>query len=205
MAIVTRRYVAFAVSPDNLTRFVGGGSAVVNGSLTWAEIQYDDATPGITETLDEYMASLGLVLDDDAGKGGIRVRQGDLAGTPVDIRVDAQGNIVSTATVSAYDCDSSIAVGEAVYLSAANTVDRATASDAAKAAIGIVASKPTSTTAIVFDRGEVGGYVGLTVGASYFLDTTPGGIVAGAPPPSGVIVQRVGFARNSTTLVVQIV
>lgn len=41
----------------------------------------------------------------------------------------------------------------------------------------------------------------LTVGAEYFLHTTPGAITTTAPSAAGNIVQRIGFAFNATTII----
>jgi hypothetical protein len=91
MAIVARRYVYLGVTDGLLQKFVEPLSSVINGSLTWCEVSFDDTVDGITETVDQYMAGRGFLFDDDAGKGGIRVRGGDPAATPIDIRVDALG------------------------------------------------------------------------------------------------------------------
>ncbi len=77
MAVVTRRYVSRGVSQGDLGRLVVPGALVINGSQTWIEVQYDDAVPGTTETLDELMAMVGLIFDAAAGTGGVRVRSAD--------------------------------------------------------------------------------------------------------------------------------
>jgi hypothetical protein len=83
-------------------------------------------------------------------------------------------------------------------------VIEADATDNTKPAIGFVVAKPTATRAIVKHYGEIGGFSGLTPGATYFLDTVAGAISAVAPLLLGNIVQRIGFARNATTIVLQI-
>ena len=94
---------------------------------------------------------------------------------------------------------------KAVYLSAANTVDLADADDVSKRPIvGIVASKPTSTTAIVRTSGSLPGFSSLVPGATYFLAKTPGEITNVAPSAVGDVVQRVGYAKNTTTLMVMV-
>lgn len=97
-------------------------------------------------------------------------------------------------------------VNDVVYLSAANTVEPADADDAGKQPlVGFVKDKPTATTAIVIYSGELSGFTGLVVGATYFLSTTPGVVTDIAiSGPTGAIVHRVGFAKNSTTLVVMV-
>jgi len=116
-----------------------------------------------------------------------------------------------------YDCPTDVAVGDAVYLSDTDEVDKASALSASTApVIGFVLSKPSSTRARVQMNGEFtypGG--GLTEGGTYFLNhsSPPDGTIIHdeAPPwppdpPWGhnSIVQEIGFARNATTLVIMI-
>jgi hypothetical protein len=68
--------------------------------------------------------------------------------------------------------------------------------------IGFVASKPSSTQAVIQYSGELSGFSGLIPGATYFLSTMAGQITSTAPTMAGAVVQRVGFARSPTTLVV---
>jgi hypothetical protein len=103
-----------------------------------------------------------------------------------------------------YNCPIGVAVGDAVFLSAADNVDRSDASVVSdRPVIGFVHSKPTTTTCRVQYAGDLSVFVGLTVGATYYLDTTAGQITTTPPSGTGNIVQEVGFARNATTLVVQ--
>ena len=102
-----------------------------------------------------------------------------------------------------YTCDSGLAVRDAVYLSGADAVAKADADGSGtQPLIGFVSSKPTATTCIVKYSGELGGFTGLTTGVNYYLSETPGEITTTAPSSSGSIVQKVGFARNTTTLVI---
>lgn len=103
-----------------------------------------------------------------------------------------------------YTCAAGVAAGEAVYSSAANTVAEANATDTTKApAIGLVYEKTSTTQARVRSWGPVTVAGPLTPGATYYLSTTDGGITS--TPPSGVddVIQKVGFAVDSTTLFVQ--
>lgn len=94
MAVVTRRYIFFGIGTFDLPDLVDPSASVINGSRAWQEVQYDDAAkPGITVALDEFMAKAGFIFDDDAGKGGIRVRAPD--GTIRDIVVEADGTVGS--------------------------------------------------------------------------------------------------------------
>ncbi len=206
MAIVTRKYVSRGPDPVEMLTVIPSAS-VINGSSTWAEIQYDDTVAGTTETLDEYMKQFGYEFDNDAGKTGIRVRQNG-AGNPIDIRVNGAGEVFAQGfpvpNTSFYDCPATVSMLDTVYISAANTVDKASALDNTKPAIGIVIAKPTPTTATVRWYGEIGGFVGLVSGATYFLGTIAGAIADVAPVGLGNIVQRLGVARNTTTLLAMI-
>lgn len=120
-----------------------------------------------------------------------------------DIVIPGGGGGTGAVLSSVYSCDPGVSVLDAVYLSAADTVALADSDDAMKQPlIGIVESKPTAVTCVVAYYGEVTGFVGLTPGATYFLGTVPGTITTVAPSTPGNIVQRIGFARNATTLVV---
>ena len=101
-------------------------------------------------------------------------------------------------------------IGDAVFVSAADTIDRADATSIATAPVlGFIQAKPTPTSAILAYAGELGGFGGLVPGATYFLDQVVGQITT-TPPAlpgdlgTGKVVQRVGRARNPTTLVLQI-
>lgn len=97
------------------------------------------------------------------------------------------------------------AVRDIAYLSSSDTVEPADADDPGKQpVVGFVKDKPTTVTATVQYSGELSGFSGLTPGSTYFMSTTPGQITEVAPSALGSIVQRVGFAKNATTLVVMI-
>jgi hypothetical protein len=109
----------------------------------------------------------------------------------------------STVQGDLYACLASVSVRDAVYLSAADTVDKADADGVGtQPLIGFVVSKPTTTTCRVIYYGEIPGFSGLTIGVNYFLSETAGGITITAPTVGGSIIQKVGFARSATTLVI---
>lgn len=120
-----------------------------------------------------------------------------------DAATKAYVDSVASTAIESYGCPLTVAVNDAVYLSAADTVDKASATAIATApAIGFVISKPSAVTCLVKMSGSVSGFVGLSVGLTYYLDTVTGGItssVGGFVP--GNVVQEIGFARNTTTLV----
>ena len=106
-----------------------------------------------------------------------------------------------------YNCPPAMVVGAFVYLSGADFVDLASAASIATApAWGIVLAKPTLTTAtVLFGDDEVGGFVGLTPTAQYFLDVTPGAATASVGGfVTGNIIQKVGRAKSATVLVIEI-
>jgi hypothetical protein len=100
---------------------------------------------------------------------------------------------------SPFTCPAPVAVGNAVYLSAANAVDLADGTNGSKMpAIGIVVSKPTTTSCIVQHAGECDSVSGLTPGSTYYAG------VGGALVSSTVgltVVQAIGKARDTGLLV----
>jgi len=100
---------------------------------------------------------------------------------------------------------SSLTMLDVVYDSASNTVAKADASGiATMPVIGIIIAKPTSITALVATSGEITGFVGLTPDTVYFASLTPGVLTATPPTVPTQVVQKVGYAKNTTTLIVEI-
>lgn len=120
--------------------------------------------------------------------------------------VSADTGAADPAVSETYDCPSTVAVRDVVYLSGAGTVDKARADSAATMpAIGVVLSKPSSTTCVVKAMDSVDGFTGLTADTlQYVSPTTAGALTETAPTTAGQLVQQVGFSRNTTTLVVQL-
>jgi hypothetical protein len=100
----------------------------------------------------------------------------------------------------------SVLSGSVVRLSAANTVDLASATSVATApAIGVVSQDPSGGFALVVLEGEVDGFVGLIPGATYYMNTVAGGIIGSVIGfVAGNVVQKIGYAKNPTTLIVEI-
>ena len=97
-----------------------------------------------------------------------------------------------------------VALRDVVYISGADTVALADADDPAKVpAIGVVVAIIDPTNCRVQLQGEVGGFGGLVPNTDYYLDTAAGGITAAPPIAPGSIVQKIGRARDATTLVVE--
>lgn len=121
---------------------------------------------------------------------------------------DGVGNLswvapgVTTAVAGSWTCPAGVAVNDAVYVSGSGACDTADADDASKQPlIGVVVSKPTAFTCIVQYYGEVPGFVGLVPNTTYYLSVTPGQITSTPPAAPGSIIQRIGFAKTATVLV----
>jgi len=102
-----------------------------------------------------------------------------------------------------YNCPTTVSVNDAVYLTSADNVDKANA-NTKEPVIGLVCAKPTTTSATIQYYGELTGYSSLSTGSTYYLATSDGGITNIPPSSVGSVVQRLGFARNTTTLVIMI-
>jgi hypothetical protein len=104
-----------------------------------------------------------------------------------------------------WNCTVTEQVRDIVFDNVANGVRQANAtSTATMPVVGVITSKPTPTTCIVARSGEVTGFAGLVVGQEYYASTTAGQISILVPLGSGQVAQYVGYAKNATTLVVQI-
>jgi hypothetical protein len=197
----------FGNSTDNPAyKFVGTGTVELQGigqklSLTNA------GHIGIGESSSDpsTVANEGALYTKDAGGNTHLFFRTDSSGTVYQITPPSGGSSTSVDSVTVFTCPVGAAVGDAVALSAADTVILADADNAsARPAIGIVASKPTPTTCVLRYAGELGGFTGLTPGATYYLSTTPGAIQTPTPTGAGVLSQVIGDARNTTTLVIDI-
>ncbi len=111
--------------------------------------------------------------------------------------------IIGEGTV--YTCASTDSVGDAVYLSTADTVALANSgAEATMPAIGLISEKVTSTTCRVRGYGDLSGLSGFTADREYFISTsgsTGSTLTLTAPTTDGQVVQSVGFSRNTTTFV----
>jgi len=105
-----------------------------------------------------------------------------------------------------WDCPSGVGVGESVYQTGANAVDKAdNGSITTMPCVGVVLSKPTTVTCLVTRQGIVNGYApGTFVPKDTYYVGTNGSLVSGPGVPStpGTVVHEVGFAKNDTSLVV---
>ena len=106
-----------------------------------------------------------------------------------------------------YTAGEAIAAGDAVYISAANTVSLAdTSSETTSRIIGIAgAAIANGAQGKICSDGVVSGLSGLTAGSRYFQDpATPGALTTTAPTGSGESIVQVGFAKSATELHLQI-
>lgn len=83
------------------------------------------------------------------------------------------------------------------------TARKADATTNAKTAHGFVLANVTSpATATIYLPSQTNSAVtALTLGAEYYLSTTPGGVTTTAPSATGNLVQRVGIADKTTEFV----
>ena len=108
-------------------------------------------------------------------------------------------SVAGLAAQGTFTCASDLAAGDWVYLSAASTVAKADADDTSKIpVIGVIVSKPTSTTCVVQMTGQVT-LSGLTAGSLYYLSATAGAITTTAPSANAI---PVGVAKTTTVLVI---
>ncbi len=133
------------------------------------------------------------------------------AGDTIDVTTSSnQVFIAQNATGAA------LTIGQAVYISAANTVEAALADNVTTSGVvGLVADASiadgangyilTDGTLVSTDWIAVVGATTLTAGSVYFLsDTTAGELTTTVPTAPGSFVTRVGTAINTTTLEVTI-
>lgn len=156
---------------------------------------------------DKEIKTMGLGLDPQIGSASLsnntvfidssdsyKLKFKDNAGIVTDV-----GSGSSSLDI-VYTCSTLIAVGNAVYISSADTVDLASNTTLSTTpCVGIVVNKPTTTTCTVRSMGVITGLVGLSEGSKYYLGTS-GGVTTTAPTGSGSAVQLVGVSKNSTTL-----
>ena len=110
-------------------------------------------------------------------------------------------------TCNEYTAGAAIAVGEIVYISAADTVSLADVSGvgAASRVIGMSGGAAALSNPVkICSAGVVSGLSGLTAGARYFVDpATPGAITTSVPSGSGNKIIQVGYAKSATEMHLQ--
>jgi hypothetical protein len=99
-----------------------------------------------------------------------------------------------------YTVPLTVNTGTVVYLSGVKSVDIAShLSLSTSPAIGLVLDKPTATTATILFRGITNLFTGLSPTQRYFLG--PNGDITTTPPNAeSQVIQEIGYAIDSTTL-----
>ena len=175
------------------------------------------------------IGSIVPLLTGTGGGGGGGVLAGDavgpllantvvaIQGTPVSAAAPALGDTLvfdgaswvpspfgSNDVVSApgaYTVPGAVAIGDIVFITGASTADVADrTAPGTMPAVGVVVGKPIATTATVLYAGEASVFVGLTPGAEYWVGVG-GAIESPSAAVNGEIVQRIGIAKDATTLI----
>lgn len=131
------------------------------------------------------------------GYGGPKPGRGTSGGPPPP---GAPSNVIQSAP-GAWSVSALAPVGAVVYASGPNAASVATQATLATTPVtGIIVAKPSPITATVAYAGEVSVFAGLLSGAVYYLGLA--GALTLVPPGVGpAVVQRLGRAKNATTLV----
>lgn len=121
---------------------------------------------------------------------------------PINREAAVSGGELLQSSVGEFAASPSLAIGSLAYFYDANAVQEADNSDFTTQAVVVVIGKPTSTTATVAYNGRVSAFFGLVPGSMYFLGVNGALIAEGdLPTGSGSIIQQIGVAANSTTLI----
>ena len=108
---------------------------------------------------------------------------------------------------NSYTADEALLAVDALYISAADSVSKASASGggAASRLMGFAKFAVADTEAVdVVSEGLLAGFSGLTAGSRYYLSATAGEITDTIPAGSGNTVVQAGYAKNATTLQIHI-
>ena len=204
----------FVPNTGTLLIVPSGSASLADGQVLWVDLVRGSTVGGVIS------ANVGSVVPSSDTARILAFRFGSVI-LFANGRILADGETGPVLSVSslggsggspspAYSDFGATSVLDLAYISAADTLAQADATAIATApAVGFVSAKPTVNTARLQTSGELAGFVGLTPGALYYLDQVPGQITL-TPPAlpgdagSGKIVQRVGRARNATTLLIQI-
>lgn len=106
-----------------------------------------------------------------------------------------------------YLADEALLANDAVYISAADQVSKAsaTAGGAASRMIGFAAAATADTDPVnVVSEGVLAGFSGLTPGARYYLSTTAGQITSSIPVGTGNTVVQCGYSATASKLHIHI-
>ena len=115
------------------------------------------------------------------------------------VRVTSADNVETLSNSSG-----AVAVGDAVYLSAANTVAKASASTTGQPVYGLVYEVVNSTACVVITRGVFPSWsTGRTPGQAYYLAEASGTLQTTPVLGSGKLAQDVGAAVSTSDLWVE--
>jgi len=141
-----------------------------------------------------------------AGPIGPTGAQGPVGAQGVAGPVGPQGPAGGTQTIVTFT-DGGVSGNEIVYLATVTpspTVLPASALNSTfQPVCGFAVAFGTGTVDVQF-QGEITGFTGLVPMADYYLSVTPGQITNAAPTNPGEIRQKVGYAKDTTTLVAMI-
>lgn len=187
-------------SPSGIVSFTIGGvgsAVVIESTIVTGAIQPLSTSFGVyVPTVSGYrVGAAGERVEGDAVHGWA---------SKINPLIRAFGKPVGANTLtSAYTCQPTVNLYDAVYLSGDDTVDKASAADIlTMPALGVVVDRPNPTTAVVAYGGDVLGLVGLQVGKVYYVDTVAGNLTVTAPTAAGSYLQPIARAVTSSRLVV---
>lgn len=109
--------------------------------------------------------------------------------------------------VNSYIADEALAARDVLYISAADNVSKALATNSSQSyAMGLAKAAAADAASVeVQSEGVMAGFTGLTAGSRYYLDaTTPGAITSSIPTGSGNTIVQVGYAKSTTALHIHI-
>lgn len=116
--------------------------------------------------------------------------------------VDAANKVVNS-----YTADEALSARDVLYISAADNVSKALATNTSQSyAMGLAVASAADTAPVeVQSEGVMTGFTGLTAGARYYLDaSTAGAITSTIPTGTGNTVVQVGYAKSTTALHIHI-
>jgi len=189
----------FDSAADEITLLTGQFGNVLVGAN---EVSSTDVDGDLALTPD---GAGNLVLD------GVNWPQADGANGEY-LKTDGAGQL-SWSTVEAiavsnfYDAGENLAAVDALYISDADEVSKASAvaGGAESRLVGFAKDAVLATeTAEVISDGVLGGFAGLTAGSRYYLSTTAGEITSTIPSGTGNTIVQAGYAKNATNLHIQI-
>lgn len=109
--------------------------------------------------------------------------------------------------VNSYIADEALAARDVLYISAADNVSKALATNSSQSyAMGLAKAAAADAASVeVQSEGVMAGFTGLTAGSRYYLDaTTPGAITSSIPTGTGNTIVQVGYAKSTTALHIHI-